>query len=279
MSDTYYCRPCDREYDRYDHSHDICEENRKKRASARKATMTSTTSVINPKDKQSETRVPLWLVPEVAIAHMADGFKHGLDANPDRTSFNWRETPVKISVYLSAAKRHIAAVCDGEDIDPASDVPHLALAMDSLAIILEAKEHDSLIDDRPKVNGGAGRVLARLRKQYEGPTVAAQSASKEAPVAEQSAVCQRCGLTEFLESTVAQRTGAGVFCADCWRFNQQEQAPVTEQWGVFYKSPNDSILRRSTEVAGEYLTEHDAMCAAADYCNKMGSCNWFAQKL
>jgi len=54
---------------------------------------------------------------------------------------------VKRSVYLSAMKRHIGRILDGEDIDPESLAHHLGHVMANCAIILDAARHGTLVID------------------------------------------------------------------------------------------------------------------------------------
>jgi hypothetical protein len=73
-------------------------------------------------------------------------------------AFNWRETDVEVMTYVGATLRHIAAFVDGEDTDAESGNPHLAHAMASLAILVDALEAEGVIDNRPKA-GPAAKTL------------------------------------------------------------------------------------------------------------------------
>ncbi len=119
-------------------------------------------TLANPKQAYGDLKVPLQLVPSVATAYMAMGLKEGARKYGP---FNWRETNVEAMTYVGATLRHIAAFVDGEDIDPESGNPHLAHAMASLAILVDALEADKVIDNRPP----EGPVAAFLKTQSETP--------------------------------------------------------------------------------------------------------------
>lgn len=116
---------------------------------------------INPKDKIGMTKPSLRLVPpalEIQVSRaMAEGAaKYG--------PYNWRTgPPVQLTIYIEAAKRHLAALLDGEDIDPESGIPHAAKAAACMAIILDAGEIGQLKDDRV-APGPAGRLIAELSR-------------------------------------------------------------------------------------------------------------------
>lgn len=109
----------------------------------------------NPKQVHSDKKVPLHLVPGAASAYIAMGLKEGARKYG---AFNWRESDIESMTYVGAALRHIAAFVDGETIDPESGNPHLAHAMASLAILVDAMELGSVSDNRPK-SGPAAKTL------------------------------------------------------------------------------------------------------------------------
>lgn len=111
----------------------------------------------NPKDVASTERLPLDLWPPAAtamacIAMLNGSLKYG--------RANWRQLPVKASVYVAAAQRHLAAWFDGEEADE-EGVPHLSSVLASLAIVVDALAADTLIDDRPTA-GGYRRMATEL---------------------------------------------------------------------------------------------------------------------
>ena len=106
----------------------------------------------NPKDMMAVAlgKVPMQLIPPVAdelMARVLEGgaAKYGV--------FNWRERSIAIQTYIGAIMRHTAAIRRGEDIDTESGLPHMAHIMATAAIVLDATEHQTLIDDRPPSRG------------------------------------------------------------------------------------------------------------------------------
>lgn len=100
----------------------------------------------NPKDGIGATKVPLHLVPATAtamaaLAHLDGALKYG--------KWNWRVAGVRASIYVDAARRHLDKWFNGEDIDPDNGLPHLAMAMACLNIIVDAMACGKLTDDRP----------------------------------------------------------------------------------------------------------------------------------
>ena len=105
---------------------------------------------MNPKDKSARTKVPMWSLPAIGAVHGAmstgDGIRKG------RAAYNWRIDPISMMEHIGAMERHIAALKDGEDFVPDSDVgiTHLGCINAGTAIILDAQQCGTLIDDRPE---------------------------------------------------------------------------------------------------------------------------------
>lgn len=105
------------------------------------------TNNLNPKDVIGSNKLPLDLVPGttkayLALGHLEGHLKYGL--------CNWRESGVRMSIYLAALERHIEKLKGGEWADSKTKVPHLASALTCLSIIVDAHESGNLVDDRPK---------------------------------------------------------------------------------------------------------------------------------
>lgn len=113
----------------------------------------------NPKQAYGDKKVPLHLVPGTASAYIAMGLKEGARKYG---AFNWRETDVEVMTYVGATLRHLTAFVDGEDTDPESGNPHLAHAMASLAILVDALESEGVIDNRPPA-GASPKTLERFK--------------------------------------------------------------------------------------------------------------------
>lgn len=100
----------------------------------------------NPKDVAARERCPLHLIPPVAENEEAwvlgsGAAKYG--------AWNWRDEKISLMNYLGAMRRHINRILDGEDIDAESGLQHLAHVRATAGIVMDAWEHDCVIDDRP----------------------------------------------------------------------------------------------------------------------------------
>jgi len=114
----------------------------------------------NPKDLCGQKKPPMTLIPTASLIYLARVMELGAKKY---TPFNWRNpaTPVRMTVYLAAAWRHLLQILDGENNDPESNNPHAAHAMACFAILLDAQACGTLVDDRP-LPGAASKVIAEL---------------------------------------------------------------------------------------------------------------------
>jgi len=125
----------------------------------------------NPKDKVGSLKVDLSVVPPASIIYEAQAMYYGAYLAPkvDGTfgygPFNWRDQPITLSRYYSAAMRHGFDFWDGEDLASDSLVHHLGHWKAGIGIIIDALECGTLIDDRPKVKGPAAALFEHLRKK------------------------------------------------------------------------------------------------------------------
>lgn len=85
--------------------------------------------------------IPPELNTEVAKAIECGARKYG--------PWNWRDNNVELMTYLGAMKRHIDVLIEGEDIDPESGAHHLGHVAAGCAIVLDARKHGTLVDNRP----------------------------------------------------------------------------------------------------------------------------------
>lgn len=120
----------------------------------------------NPKDRIGQTKPPLHLIPPAA--EVLESVVMGLGARK-YGAFNWRSAKVKATVYIAAAKRHLAQWLDGESNDAESGVSHLAHARACLGILLDAQATGNMVDDRPPPG-----VATALITQYTGEPSMAQ---------------------------------------------------------------------------------------------------------
>lgn len=123
----------------------------------------------DPKGIVAGDKLPLHMWPATAtaagtVALLNGALKYG------RT--NWRAVGVQASTYVDAAKRHIEAWFEGEELDPDDGVPHLSAALASLAIIVDARAAGLLNDDRMIAGGYRDFMtemtshVARLKKLH-----------------------------------------------------------------------------------------------------------------
>jgi hypothetical protein len=114
---------------------------------------------INPKDAAAATRVPMHLFPSVGAIYGAMACRDGaIKYGP----YNWRERKISLVTYIGAMKRHLDSLLDGEDDADDSKLPHLAHVVATAAILLDAKEADALIDDRPKRPANAAALIRKM---------------------------------------------------------------------------------------------------------------------
>lgn len=119
---------------------------------------------INPKDMAALGRVPLHLIPSAGALHGAMACRDGaLKYGP----FNWRAKPITMMGYIGAMERHIALLKAGQDhtTDSAIPVHHLGAINATTAILLDAMECGTLIDDRPAGGAGVVKLIERLNEQ------------------------------------------------------------------------------------------------------------------
>jgi hypothetical protein len=138
------------------------EEVRKINESINPPSVTST----SPKSLDSSHKIPVNLCPASAIIAIAMVISLG-HKKPGRSIYNWRTQPISLSEYLAAALRHLLKSNDGSNFDPeltklaGVNIRHDWAAMSCLAIIEDARQAGTLVDDRP-VKGGAEEFLESL---------------------------------------------------------------------------------------------------------------------
>lgn len=106
--------------------------------------------VTNPKDKVGSRKVSISKLPAVAILQGALAM---MDGSSRYESYNFREAPVRASIYVDAALRHLLDWFEGMEKDDKSNVHHLGHAIACCAILLDAQAHGKLVDDRPLFGG------------------------------------------------------------------------------------------------------------------------------
>jgi hypothetical protein len=87
------------------------------------------------------------LVLSPVLKRLARVLEHG-NRKPGRGAFNWRRNRVLRSNMIAGNLRHIIDAECGADVDQESGEDPLVHAMARLFILLDAKEHGMLVDDR-----------------------------------------------------------------------------------------------------------------------------------
>lgn len=108
-------------------------------------------------------KAPLSALPPSAQIHAAMAMNYG---NEKYGFYNFRGSKVSLIMYIEAIDRHKAALLDGEDYDPDSGELHASHIMAGAAIIIDAKEHGNLVDDRPP-RGEAPRILKEAQERIK----------------------------------------------------------------------------------------------------------------
>lgn len=129
------------------------------------------TESVNPKQSIGLAKLPLAIVPPELQVYAAIGLAEG---EAKYGANNFLVTPVIASIYVEALQRHLLKWLLGEECDPLTGVPHLASVAANIAILISAKESDTLVDDRPPSRDLAGTieraeaVIQAVRKLHEG---------------------------------------------------------------------------------------------------------------
>lgn len=138
----------------------------------------------NPKTLMGDQKVPvLSVVPSASIIAQATAMRYGAfyapraDGKRGYGPYNWRDQPIEAHIYIDAAIRHLMQWFDGDDFEIVRDeqgraideVSHLAFALATIGILLDAKANGTLIDDRPQNRQMAASHLLNIHKlaRYE----------------------------------------------------------------------------------------------------------------
>jgi hypothetical protein len=102
----------------------------------------------------------------LALGHEPGAAKYG--------RFNWRENPVETMTYIAATMRHLVEWVDGNDEAADTGQPHLAHALASLSVLVDAIETGNAVDNRP--SPGKSSVMIQM---IEGKRRRAQEIAAE----------------------------------------------------------------------------------------------------
>jgi Domain of unknown function (DUF5664) len=65
-------------------------------------------------------------------------------------AWNWRGSKIEYMTYIGAMKRHLDLILEGENFDADSNAHHLGCIAASCGILLDARKHGTLVDNRPQ---------------------------------------------------------------------------------------------------------------------------------
>lgn len=118
------------------------------------------TKPANPKQIFGDTKVPLQLLPTIALVEWA-----GAQAEGARKygAFDWHQNKVEYMTYVGAMQRHIIDAVHRETRDKDSQIHPLGHVMACCGILLDAEATGQLIDNRPKRDNGALRRMEDFR--------------------------------------------------------------------------------------------------------------------
>ena len=203
----------------------------------------------NPKQLEADVRVPLHLCPPILEIRVAAVMRAAVN-KPGRFEYNYRYNPTSLKTYINAARRHLAALEDGEWMDEDMGEPHAAAVAANMAIILDCDLNGNLQRDLPEGTGKIAGVLKQYQERYKAelnqrhPGVvqfedgkdcgdpdckASKCLQRRVERMSQSDMarqgldpkCERCGLLNSQEPSVRERYLCGVYCNDC--FNKREE--------------------------------------------------------
>lgn len=196
----------------------------------------SSTKDSNPKDIIGSDKLPLHLWPETAtilgsLALLDGALKYGRS--------NFRAVGVKFSIYHDAAKRHLNALFEGQDLDPDSGLPHTAHVLACMAILIDAKAHGKLTDDRQyhesdgylKLVGEMTPHVKRLKEKH------ADKSPKHYTIGDNNA-----GDDSTKGVEIERRRSPGAYYStarsvDIRRGEVSEEAPTDNEWKGFGRDP------------------------------------------
>jgi hypothetical protein len=119
---------------------------------------------LNPKQAYGDAKVPLHLFPSTAVVLGSMGMLEGREKYGQD---NFRGNPIEAMTYIRAALSHIYHYAEGQWNPDDSPVPHLGLALASLAILVDAHYAASLIDNRKLPGYEGNRAFEAAVKEMQ----------------------------------------------------------------------------------------------------------------
>lgn len=131
----------------------------------------------NPKQRFGNLKPNLALVPAATMIYLALGHECGV---AKYGAYNWRETKVETMTYIAAAMRHLVEWVDGQEKAADSGIPHLAHALTSLSVLVDAIETGNAVDNRPAKGKGSVMIQVIENERRRAGEIAAEVLFEEA---------------------------------------------------------------------------------------------------
>ncbi len=100
----------------------------------------------NPKDAVGTRKAPMSVVPAQPLMELGLALAEGARRYGRH---NYRAAGVRASVYYDAARRHLMAWWEGQDVDPDSGLSHLVKVMACMTVLRDSQLRANWTDDRP----------------------------------------------------------------------------------------------------------------------------------
>jgi len=101
----------------------------------------------NPKQRYGDKKPPMAYLPMTAWLACLEALYDGLMKYDPH---NWRDDPIEALTYINAGMRHLKLFDVGEDFTRDTGVDNLGAVMACCAILIDARAHGTLIDNRRK---------------------------------------------------------------------------------------------------------------------------------
>lgn len=108
-----------------------------------------------PNDLSYGVKTPISLVPPIFIKEVAKCMEDGAKK---RAPYNWRTSKISAMQTIDKILRHTLAYLDGYDTTDDSGLSNLASAAADIAVLLDARRHGVLVDDRPSICVGGEEI-------------------------------------------------------------------------------------------------------------------------
>lgn len=147
---------------------------------------------VNPKDIASQGKLPAAIIPPIARVLCAAVLRKGAELYGPA---NWRQDPVKRSVYDNAMERHALKYQGGELLDERTGLPHLAHIATNCMILLDAEAAGTLIEDSPYAGVHVTDLINNLSNDLPDETVISTGHTEEPLIAKKMRAAEQVWVT------------------------------------------------------------------------------------